>query len=29
MWVVWDNLTALTQLGHVAGPEAMFEGQQP
>lgn len=29
MWVVWDNLTALTQLGHVAAPEAMFEGQQP
>jgi steroid delta-isomerase-like uncharacterized protein len=29
MWVVWDNLTALTQLGHVPAPEALFEGNQP
>lgn len=29
MWVVWDNLTALTQLGHMPAPDAMFEGQQP
>lgn len=29
MWVVWDNLTALTQLGHVPTPEALFEGGEP
>lgn len=29
MWVVWDNLTALTQLGHLPAPGAMFEGEQP
>lgn len=25
MWTVWDNLTGLTQLGHVPGPEGMFD----
>lgn len=29
MWVVWDNLTALTQTGHLPAPDAMFEGEQP
>lgn len=29
LWVVWDNLAALTQLGHLPAPEALFEGQQP
>ncbi|MDX1661477.1 MAG: ester cyclase [Gemmatimonadota bacterium] len=29
MWTVWDNLTALTQLGHMPAPEALFEGQHP
>lgn len=29
MWTIWDNLTGLTQLGHVPAPEAMFEGDQP
>ena len=29
MWTVWDNLTALTQLGHVEPPGALFEGQEP
>ena len=29
MWVVWDNLTALTQTGHIPPPAAMFEGEQP
>lgn len=29
MWVVWDNLAALTQLGHMPEPEAMFEGEGP
>lgn len=27
MWVVWDNLTALTQLGHVEPPGRLFQGQ--
>lgn len=26
IWVVWDNLAALTQLGHVEGPGGLFEG---
>lgn len=26
MWVVWDNLTALTQLGHVEPPGELSEG---
>ena len=28
MWTVWDNLTALTQLGHVEPPGELFEGQR-
>lgn len=28
MWVVWDNLTALTQLGHIEPPGELFEGQR-
>lgn len=28
MWVVWDNLTALTQLGHVEPPGELSEGER-
>lgn len=29
MWVVWDNLAALTQLGHLEMPDAPSGGGQP
>lgn len=29
MWVVWDNLAALTQLGHFPPPGTTSEGEQP
>lgn len=29
MWVVWDNLTALTQLGHFPPPGTPSEGERP
>ncbi|MDX1622919.1 MAG: ester cyclase [Gemmatimonadota bacterium] len=29
MWAVWDNLTALTQTGHVPAPGGLFEGEGP
>lgn len=28
MWAVWDNLAALTQLGHIEPPGALFEEEE-